>query len=191
VQRVRRRAEIWSYTYFMPTRSIPQLAIDGPPTDPRLLFLWNAYEENRGWLVWHIARWVDGANYSRRPARAEARNPYVDAVSSTTQRGDVANGDVSLIYPPVSQQYELDDATAPPVTSLRYETLRDGIEDVNLLRLYRERYGPKAARRALGRIFGKVTLGTGVGYTWPRYSHGGLAGRMERLRRVLIAALER
>jgi hypothetical protein len=33
VQRVRRRAEIWSYTYFMPTRSIPQLAIDGPPTD--------------------------------------------------------------------------------------------------------------------------------------------------------------
>jgi hypothetical protein len=191
LQRVRRRAEVWSYTYFMPTRSIPQLTIDGPPTDPRLLFLWNAYEQNRGWLVWHVARWVDGANYSRRTARAASRNPYVDPLSSTTQRGEVANGDVSLIYPPVSQQYDLTDALAPPVTSLRFETLRDGIEDVNLVTLYRERYGQRAVKAALGRIFGKVAVGARVGYTWPRYSNAGLAVRMERVRRALIFALER
>jgi hypothetical protein len=191
VQRVRRGAEIWSYTYFMPTRSIPQLTIDGPPTDARLLFLWNAYERNRGWLVWHVARWVEGANFSRRPSRADSRNPYVDPLSSTTQRGEIANGDVSLIYPPVSQQYELGDPLAAPVTSLRFETLRDGIEDVNLVALYRERYGRNATRRVLGRIFGKVEVGAGTGYTWPRYSNAGLATRMERLRRMLIFALER
>ena len=39
--------EVWSYSYYMPTRRIPQLVIDGPPTDPRLLMLWNAYEETR------------------------------------------------------------------------------------------------------------------------------------------------
>jgi len=74
--------EVWSYTYFMPTRSIPQLVIDGPPTDPRLLMLWNAHEGNSGWLVWQIARWVDGRRM--RQNRLAPRDPYRDTISSTT-----------------------------------------------------------------------------------------------------------
>ncbi len=190
IQKLRKRSkEVWSYTYYMPTRSIPQLAIDGPPTDPRLLMLWNAYENNAGWLIWHMNRWVEGRVANA--AKAKSRNPYDDPVSSRTPKGQVANGDVSLIYPPVSERYDLREPTAPPVTSIRLEEIRDGIEDANLVELYRQRYGAPAARRVLGGIFGKVDITKGVGYTWPRYPSTGLATRMERLRRTLIAALER
>ena len=190
VQKLRKRGkEIWSYTYYMPTRTIPQLAIDGPPTDPRLLMLWNAYERNAGWLIWHMNRWVDGRTLNA--AKAEPRNPYADPVSSKTPKGQLANGDVSLIYPPVSDAYDLREPTAPPVTSIRLEEIRDGIEDVNLVTLYRARFGEAAARKALGAIFRKVGNGGGVGYTWPEYRNVGLARRMEILRRSLIAALER
>ncbi|MGZ8687307.1 MAG: hypothetical protein ACXWZP_02645, partial [Gaiellaceae bacterium] len=118
------------------------------------------------------------------------RNPYEDTVSSKTPKGQIANGDVSLFYPPVASQYGLTDPTAPPVTSIRLEELRDGIEDVNLISLYREEFGEAATRKALGAVFGKVQVVPNGGYTWPTYSNTGLAGRMERLRRSLIAALE-
>jgi hypothetical protein len=173
----------------MPTRSIPQLAIDSPPTDRRLLMLWNAYERNTGWLTWHLNRWVDGRVLDA--SKAWPRNPYEDPIASKTPKGELANGDVSLIYPPVAAQYGLTDPTAPPVTSIRLEELRDGIEDVNLVTLHRERYGDAATRRAFAGIFGKVQVVKGAGYTWPSYSHANLSTRMEQLRRSLVAALER
>jgi hypothetical protein len=188
-QKLRARGkEVWSYTYFMPTKSIPQLAIDGAPTDPQLLMLWNAYENNAGWLTWHINRWVDG--HVLNAAKAGPRNPYDDPISSRTPKGQLANGDVSLIYPPVARQYGLTDPTAPPVSSLRLEEIRDGIEDANLVSLYRERFGDPATRKAFATIFGKVRVVPGAGYAWPEYSNAGLAGRMEQLRRTLITALE-
>ena len=189
-QKLRTRGkEVWSYTYFMPTQSIPQLTIDSPPTDRRLLMLWNAYERNTGWLTWHLNRWVDGRVLDA--SKAGPRNPYNDPIASKTPKGELANGDVSLMYPPVAAQYGLSDPTAPPVTSIRLEELRDGIEDVNLVTLYRERFGDAATRRAFAGIFGKVQVVNGAGYTWPAYSNTGLSTRMEQLRRSLVAALER
>jgi hypothetical protein len=171
----------------MPTRAIPQLTIDGPPTDSQLLMLWNAYEQNNGWLIWQIDRWVDG--HTLNAAKAAPRNPYDDTVSSRTPNGALANGDVSLIYPPVSSEYGLSDPAAPPVSSLRLEEIRDGIDDVNLVTLYREKFGDAATRKALGALFGKARVVPDGGFTWPAYSDTNLAGRMEQLRRTLIAAL--
>jgi hypothetical protein len=188
-QKLRKRSkEVWSYTYFMPTKSIPQLAIDAPPTDPQLLMLWNAYERNVGWLTWHINRWVDARVLNA--AKAGPRNPYDDPISSKTPNGQLANGDVSLIYPPVASRYGLTDPTAPPVSSLRLEEIRDGIDAVNLVSLYRDRFGDAPTRKAFGTIFGKVRVVPGAGYTWPEYSNTGLSNRMEQLRRTMIAALE-
>jgi hypothetical protein len=189
LQKVRARGkEIWSYTYFMPTQSIPQLAIDGPPTDPMLLMLWNGYERNAGWLVWHMNRWVDG--HTLDAATAKPRNPYDDPISSKTPGGELANGDVSLFYPPVAPQYGLNDPTAEPVSSIRLEELREGIDDVNLITLYRQKLGDAATRKALATVFGKVRVVPNGGFTWPAYSNAGLADRMEQVRRNLIAALE-
>jgi Domain of unknown function (DUF4091) len=190
ILRALRRAgkEVWSYTYFMPTRKLPQLVVDGTPTDPRLLMLWNGYEHNTGWLVWQLMRWI--APTASDVGRGPLRNPYEQPLSTINPAGSVANGDVSLFYPPVAPQYGLTDPAGEPVTSLRLESLRDGVEDVNLLTLYREKRGAAAARRALASVLGPVRQSRGVGWTWVGYRTAGLATRMELARRRLIAALE-
>lgn len=184
-----RGKEVWSYTYFMPSGRLPQLLIDGHPADPRLLFLWNASEGNAGWLSWQIARWVPGRASDW--GRTVPRNPYENTVSYVSREGNVANGDTSLFYPPVAPQYGLSDPTAEPVSSLRLESLRDGVEDADLVALHRERFGPGDTRRALRGVFGRVRPGYRSGWTWPTVRDTGLAGRMEQVRRRLIAALER
>jgi hypothetical protein len=90
----------------------------------------------------------------------------------------------------LASRYGLTDPTAPPVSSLRLEEIRDGIDAVNLVSLYRDRFGDAATRKAFGTIFGKVRVVPGAGYTWPEYSNSGLSNRMEQLRRTMIAALE-
>jgi hypothetical protein len=184
-----RGKEVWTYSYFMATRRLPQLLIDGRPANSRLRFLWNAYEGNAGWLTWQVARWVPG--HSNDWGRTAPRNPYANTISYVSPDGNVANGDTSLFYPPVSSRHGLTDATAEPVSSLRLESLRDGVEDADLVTLYRARHGARAARRQLSRIFGSVRPGYRSGWTWPVLREERLASRMEVVRRRLIAALER
>ena len=76
------------------------------------------------------------------------------------------------------------------MSSLRFESLRDGIEDADLIALYRDRFGSKAVRRALRPVLGRVHKPAGVGWTWARYRNAGLAPRLERARRRLIERLE-
>jgi hypothetical protein len=191
IQRLRKAGkEIWSYSYYMPTSRLPQLIIDGPGTDPTLLMLWNAYEDNAGWLTWQAMRWIAprGNDWGRPPLR----NPYENTISSVNPAGNVGNGDVSLFYPPVAPQYGLTDPLGDPVTSLRFESMRDGVEEANLVSLYRSQSGDAAAQRALRPLFGRVAQPSSrIGWTWTRYRRGGLALRMESVRRSLIERLER
>ena len=183
-----RGKEVWSYSYYMPTRRIPQLVIDGAPTDPRLLMLWNGYEGNSGWKMWQLARWIPAkaSNYQR----TRMRDPYRETLSSITPERDIANGDVSLFYPPIARRYGLTDPLAEPVSSLRFESLRDGIEDADLVALYREKFGSRAVRRSLRPVFGRVRRPAGVGWTWAKYRNYGLAPRLEQVRRRLMERLE-
>jgi hypothetical protein len=103
----------------------------------------------------------------------------------------VTNGEASLIYPPYAPQYGLNDTLGTPVSSLRLESMRDGIEDVEVATLYRKRFGQKALRRLLGNEFGKVQVVRGKEFTWPKIKFAGLGTRMENNRREMIAALER
>ena len=187
LQQVRRRAgkQIWSYSYFVPSAKIPQRAIDGPPEDSRLIFAWQAYENNAGWLLWDIASWTAG-----RPGSPALRDPYADPLSWAAGRNR-SNGEASLIYPGYAPQYGLTDRDAAPVTSLRMEEMRDGIEDVDLAVLYRRRYGQGAVRAVYSGVFGRVQPTSPGGFTWPAYSYDGLADRLEQARRAMIDRLER
>ena len=71
--------EVWSYSYYMPTRRIPQLVIDGAPTDPRLLMLWNGYEGEQR-LEDVAARPLDPGEGVELPAHAHARPLPGDAL---------------------------------------------------------------------------------------------------------------
>ncbi len=49
--------------------------------------------------------------------------------------GRVANGEASLIYPGYYPRYGLNDKSAPAVSSLRLEALRDGFQDLEFCRI--------------------------------------------------------
>lgn len=188
IKKIRRQnKQVWSYTYFMPTRHIPQLVIDGSPSDPRVLFWWNAMAKNTGWLTWEIARWINPRHSS---ASGISRDPYRETLSYITPRGAEANGDTSLIYPPISPTYGLTDPSAKPVSSLRFETLRDGVEDANLLIQYRLRFGDAALNKLMSNVFGKVRRARDGNYTWPTYTQRGMGIKLEVLRREVILQLE-
>ncbi len=103
----RRRAgdEIWEYVCISAQKPHANMwGIDFPGTDPRVVF-WQCYaEEITGFLYWATNYWE--------------KDPWLD---SLTYEG--GNGDGSLVYP----------GPDGPVDSLRWETVRDGIEDYDYL----------------------------------------------------------
>jgi hypothetical protein len=130
----RRRAgeEIWEYVCISAQKPYANVwGIDFPGSDPRVVF-WQCYAERiTGFLYWATTYWE--------------KDPWQDPL---TYPG--GNGDGSLLY------Y----GPSGPVNSLRWETIRDGIEDYDTLVLLQrlaeraqdERGGgewPARARRAL------------------------------------------
>jgi hypothetical protein len=186
INRMRKRGKtIWTYSYYMDTAYIPQRSIDGHPADIDLLFTWVASENLKGWLLWDLARWV------KAPARSKkTRDPYTDPLS-WSKSGERSNGESSVLYPGYAPKYGLTDKNGPPVSSLRFENIRDGIEDVNLANQYRIRYGDKATKKRYRGVFGKVRTVPDGGVSWPKYNNKGMPQRLEILRRKMIVQMEK
>jgi hypothetical protein len=149
----------WWYVCTVPKKPYCGLFIDHPATDLRV-WLWQTWKyEIQGILVWQSNLWTTGAAYPDKP-----QNPYEDPMSWMhgygTKPGDKrpwGNGDGRFMYPPEAAA----DANPPepvldgPVDSIRWEMLRDGIEDYEYLailkRLMVERKGT-LSKRALSRV---------------------------------------
>ncbi|NLO32183.1 MAG: DUF4091 domain-containing protein, partial [Candidatus Hydrogenedentes bacterium] len=123
----------WWYICTGPKQPYPGLFIDHPGTDLRV-WLWMTWKYHiEGILIWQSNLWTTAKAYPDHP-----QNPYEDPMSwmsdGNTKPGDKrpwGNGDGRFLYPPESAA----DArpTAPilegPVESIRWEMLRDGVED--------------------------------------------------------------
>ena len=147
--RERKRAgkEIWWYSYANDwVRRTPSFVIDKPHIDSRawgwLMEEWNV----DGILNWGFNRWGKASTGSgwRDPYR------YPLSLSVGTRR---SNGDTCLVYPGYYPRYGLTDPTAAPVSSLRLEALRDGLEEREYLDLAK-------AQGAEGRALADQLLGT-------------------------------
>jgi hypothetical protein len=172
-----RGASIWSFTYESRAGlGSPGYAATEPATDARVFGLWNALES------------MDGTLYADGMVTYGGLDPY----KSLTQHGQHV-----LIYPALA-------GTGEPVSSLRLENLRDGIEDADLARLVVARRGRPAllailARRRIFSIRGNgVLLGCTSGcdlvtttkYSWPRYRRdAGTNAALERVHTALLEAL--
>jgi hypothetical protein len=171
----KRGASIWSFTYEAGLGS-PGYAATEPPTDARVFGLWNALEG------------IDGTLYADGTTSYGGGDPY---------RGLAQRGQHVLLYPPLHEYDE-------PVSSLRLENLRDGIEDADLARMVVARRGRSALLAILARerIFsirgGRVLLGctsgcdiaTATKYAWPRYRRdAGTGAALERVHTALLEAL--
>lgn len=189
--------EVWTYNIYQATRRIPQLAIDAPSTDARLTF-WQLARDGRNGF--YLADTTLYRNHFGQYAGATTnyRNLTTQPISYRLSRGYVwqANGWGSMFYPAYDATRGLTNPDGEPVSSLRMESIRDGIDDATLAAMYRKRFGQLAWDAKIKTLFaesyGPVVEMEQAGagnVTYPYYSTSDMAYRMEALRRSLIAGL--
>jgi hypothetical protein len=119
LKRISGGREVWWYFSHQPPRPYGNLFLDFTAVEHRILF-WQAWALGmRGMQYWCV-------NYS-----PEGQSPFADLLDSTP-----VNGDGCLVYP----------GKDGPVNSVRWETVRDGMEDYDYLALFMERRAALAGR---------------------------------------------
>ena len=116
----------------------PNYFIDAPAMDP-LMVPWITWRYGmQGILYWDIKHW------------SEVKNPWTNPVTFMSgyfcSDGRVLNGEGSLIYPgSETRQYTGQANVDGPVSSIRFELLREGIEDYEYLWLLKSLGDPSFA----------------------------------------------
>jgi hypothetical protein len=128
----------WWYICCAPKVPYCTLFIDHPATELRV-WLWQTWQRDiTGVLVWNTDYWT---------SRPDApQDPYADPMSyvylsKPEQKNCWGNGDGRFLYPPLRAMRPdaLDRPVLdPPVSSIRWEMLREGIEDYEYLWLLRD-----------------------------------------------------
>ena len=125
----------WWYVCTGPKAPYATLFIDHPGTELRLWLLQTWERAIEGILVWESNYWTSSCAY---PEAESPQNPYLDPMGwvsgYSTPKGTKqawGNGDGRFIYPPEAAADGRPAAPVleGPVDSIRWEMLRDGIED--------------------------------------------------------------
>jgi hypothetical protein len=139
-------SRFWWYVCTGPKAPYCTLFIDHPATELRV-WLWQTWQRDiSGILVWSSNYWTSSAAF---PDPAHPQNPYEDPMGYvsgySTPKGTKrhwGNGDGRFVYPPLSAAVPGASGSTtvfdPPVTSIRWEMLREGIEDYEYLVLLRD-----------------------------------------------------
>ena len=125
--------EVWWYVCTGPKAPYITLFIDHPGTEMRL-WPWQSWQYGvQGLLVWETTYWTSPAAFPS----PKLQDPWTDPMGYVSgydfQPGHVGywgNGDGRFIYPP-RRDYANDSSACldGPVNSIRWENLRDGMED--------------------------------------------------------------
>ena len=115
--------EVWWYVCCGPGKPYANLMIEWPANDHRLLLWQNWKHDVTGLLYWGLCVWRDNLEGEKRWPEAKW-NP----ATWRNQAGQAHNGDGQLIYPGPDRS---------PLSSIRLENLRDGIEDYEYFWLLR------------------------------------------------------
>lgn len=134
----------WWYVCTGPKAPYAGLFIDHSAPEMRL-WAWQTWQRGiQGLLVWQINYWTSSSAY---PEHNQPQNPYQDTMSwmsgYSTPRGERhpwGNGDGRFIYPPLATATPGDAPVLDgPVDSIRWEHLRDGIEDYEYFSILRHK----------------------------------------------------
>jgi len=128
--------DFWWYVCSSPREPYATLFIDHHALELRL-WLWQSWQYDiKGVLIWHNNYWT--SNLAFPPPQRQ--NPYEDTMSYVSGYGKPigtvqywGNGDGRLIYPPLEVFQSDAPNTQGPVNSIRWEMLRDGLEDYEYL----------------------------------------------------------
>jgi len=142
----------WWYVCCGPKTPYAGLFIDHPATELRV-WLWQTWKRRiEGVLVWSTNYWTSTAAY---PDPDHPQNPYEDPMGwvsgYSTEKGvrrAWGNGDGRFVYPPEScgNAHPAGPVLDGPVDSIRWEMLRDGIEDYEYLAILRRLLAEKGGR---------------------------------------------
>jgi hypothetical protein len=134
-QRREHGEKFWWYVCTGPKAPYCTLFIDHPATELRV-WLWQTWQRKiDGILVWQTNYWTSPTAY---PHPDRPQNPYEDPMGwrtgYSTPKGAKrpwGNGDGRFIYPPVAaaDAHPAEPVIDGPVDSIRWEMLRDGVED--------------------------------------------------------------
>lgn len=125
LERIAAGKEVWWFVDEMPPRPYANFLLDFAAIEHRILF----------WQTWALG--IRGMHYWSVNFAEPGENPYTNLLDTTP-----VNGDGVLVYP----------GPDGPVNSIRWETIRDGLEDYDYLALFAER------RRALAQKGGNEAL---------------------------------
>ena len=138
----------WWYVCTGPKAPYAGLFIDHPGTELRV-WLWQTWQRGiKGILVWDTNYWTSPAAYP-----GGLQNPYLDPMGWVSGYGTPAgtrqpwgNGDGRFIYPPEAAAGGASDGPVlqGPVDSIRWEMLRDGLEDYEYLALLSRRLAERS-----------------------------------------------
>jgi len=151
-ERRARGERFWWYVCCGPKAPYCTLFIDHPATELRV-WLWQTWQRKiNGILVWQTNYWTSTAAY---PDANRPQNPYEDPMGWTsgysTPKGvkrPWGNGDGRFIYPPeaAADAHPKAPVLDGPVDSIRWEMLRDGLEDYEYLAILRRLLREKGGR---------------------------------------------
>jgi hypothetical protein len=136
-ERQRRGEEIWWYQASWPKPPFPTLFIDSDGIEPRIIFWQKWLNHVSGLLYWGGARWGEV-------------DPWNDAATRKARWPNLY-GDGYLVYPGKPAGVD------GPVSSIRLENIRDGIEDHAYLTAYAAFFGREEADEMARRIVKSLT----------------------------------
>ena len=122
--------EVWWYVCWEPGAPYPNLLVDMAGIDHRILFWQQAHYNVQGFLYWTSTYWRCDVGTA---------DPWTD-MATVKDLSPTVYGDGSLLYPGAKVGFD------GPVASIRLKLVREGLEDVEYLRLLEDREGRDAVR---------------------------------------------
>jgi hypothetical protein len=136
---LRRRAgdHVWWYVCCIPVEPYPNFQIQMSPLDYRIIFWLMTFYDIEGLLYWCVNEWgTAGGPYEELPEF------WLDS------RQKMVYGDGLLVYP----------GEDGPVSSIRLEIIREGLEDIHYFNLLKEAVGREEVERFLRLAVGGPTF---------------------------------
>ncbi len=135
----KRGGEVWWYICCGPNYPYANWLLENPLIEARVIW-WQAYQHNvEGFLYWGVNVWRLEKNETIIPDNA---GPRIHWTVTTGGQHPSLNGDGFMLYP----------GENGPIGSTRLEVVRDGLEEFELLKQYRERFGHEATEKILAPV---------------------------------------
>lgn len=162
IEQIANGREVWWYVHHDPPRPYPNFFLDFTGVEHRVIF-WQAWAMGvRGMHYWHVNSTPPG------------QNPFDEQLDITP-----VNGNGLLVYP----------GAGGPINSIRWEIIRDGIQDYDYLTLFQSLYERVSAKPGLAALRTRADRARDLGEIVPSLTGFSRESRVILAKRRAIAEM--